>query len=57
MTDLLSGMIAWEDGELTDDEEDVLFQDLVTSGMAWRLQGMYGRRAEALIEEGRVTAP
>lgn len=53
----LDAMIAWENGELDYEQEVALFQALVDSGDAWRLQGMYGRRAVALIEEGEVHDP
>ena len=41
-----------------DSEEQVLqaWQYLVDTGMAWRLQGWFGRTAKALIEQGLVTA-
>lgn len=51
----LDAMMAWEAGELDEDETVQLFQSLVDSGMAWRLQGTYGRTAAALIEAGAVT--
>lgn len=36
------------------DEEDVVegFQHLINSGLAWQLQGSYGRTAAALIDAG-----
>lgn len=51
--DLVSKMIEWENGEM-DKEEDVIsfFQELINTGMAWTLQGCYGRTASALIEAG-----
>jgi hypothetical protein len=54
MLDLANDMFAWEDGELDEDEEIELFQALVDNGMAWSLQGMYGRRAMMLIKAGLV---
>jgi hypothetical protein len=54
MLDLASDMFAWEEQELDKDEEVELFQALVDNGMAWSLQGMYGRRAMMLIEAGLV---
>lgn len=53
--DLLGAMMAWESGDLDEDDTVVLFQHLVDNGMAWSLQGMYGRQAVALIEAGMVT--
>jgi hypothetical protein len=55
--DVVGNIMAFEDGELDDDEVIALFQHLVTTGMAWQLQGSYGRTAVALIEAGLVTAP
>jgi hypothetical protein len=50
----LDDMIAWENGELDDDGTVALFQRLVNSGLAWSLQGAYGRQAMALIRAGYV---
>ena len=47
-------IIAYEQGELNDQEIVCLFADLVRSGMAWSLQGSYGRTAKALIKEGWI---
>jgi hypothetical protein len=49
---LVDNIIAYEQGELNDREVVCLFADLVRSGMAWSLQGHYGRTANALIKEG-----
>jgi hypothetical protein len=54
---LTGAIIAYEDGELDEDGIVELFQHLVDSGLAWQLQGHYGRTAQALIEAGLVTAP
>jgi hypothetical protein len=43
-------------GELNESEVIELFQSLVSTGLAWSLQGSYGRTAKALIEAGLVTA-
>jgi hypothetical protein len=50
--DLVSKIIAWESGELSDNETIEFFSELVKNGMAWSLQGMYGRFAMGLIENG-----
>lgn len=52
--DMLSDVMAWEDDKLDDTQEDALFQHLVDTGLAWTLQGMYGRRAQDLLTEGRI---
>ena len=50
--DLAERISAYEQGELEDTEIFELFQHLIDNGMAWRLQGSYGRMAVALIESG-----
>jgi len=57
MSTLVSRIVAYEMGELGEDDTVALFQELVDTGIAWRLQGSYGRLARALIEDGLVTAP
>lgn len=47
-------LIAYENGELDDTETLELFTELVRTGLAWELQGHYGRTAAWLIEEGLV---
>jgi hypothetical protein len=47
-------ILDYENGMLTEDETVELFQELVDNGMAWTLQGHYGRTARDLIESGQV---
>ena len=54
MLDLTDKIIAFEDGELTEEEVIELFQGLVDTGLAWQLQGFYGRTAKQLIDAGLV---
>lgn len=49
---MIEQIIAFENGELDDQQTISFFQQLIDSGMAWSLQGSYGRMARALIEEG-----
>lgn len=48
-------IIAYEAGDLDEDETLALFQELVKTGLAWRLQGHYGRTAVALLDAGLIT--
>lgn len=53
----IDAIIAYESGMLSDDGAVTLFQELVNSGLAWQLQGHYGRTAAALIRNGVITHP
>ena len=50
-------IIRWEGGEITEEETVELFKTLVQTGHAWGLQGMYGRQAIHLIQEGLIEKP
>lgn len=49
---LVDDMMAYECGDLDKDDTIGMFQYLIDSGMAWSLQGAYGRQAKAMIESG-----
>jgi len=44
--------IDWENGDMSEENEIKFFQKLLDTGMAWTLQGMYGRRTVELLNEG-----
>jgi hypothetical protein len=47
-------LMDYESGKLDEDEVVDLFQRLVDNGMAWQLQGSYGRMAQKPIQEGLI---
>jgi hypothetical protein len=54
--DLVQRIIDFEMGEMQTEEEVLdFFQDLINTGMAWRLQGSYGRTAASLIDQGLLS--
>ena len=55
VSDLTDKIIRYEDGEMEEEELVQFFAELVRSGMAWTLQGHYGRTAQALIERGLIS--
>lgn len=55
--DITSLIIAYEQGDLSQEDTIDMFQELVRSGLAWKLQGTYGRTAARLIEDGLVSLP
>lgn len=46
---------AYEAGETTHEETLAGFAELIRTGLAWQLQGCYGRAAVGLIESGLIT--
>lgn len=55
--DTLSFIMDYEAGVLETDSIIEGFQHLIDTGMAWTLQGSYGRTAARLIEENLCTPP
>jgi hypothetical protein len=56
MTDFDAVMIA-EGAQEADSEEQLIeaWQHLIDTGLAWKLQGFFGRTASRLIEDGICT--
>ena len=52
--EFIDKIIAYENDELSDEDTIELFQELVNSGLCWKLQGHYGRTAQYLINEGLI---
>ena len=51
---LVDNIIKYENDEMTEEETIEFFQGLANTGLAWSLQGHYGRVATHLIEEGLI---
>ncbi len=54
---LVDRLIAYEEGQITQDEEVALFQYLIDTGTCWHLAGHYQRVAATLIEAGLIEPP
>lgn len=55
MLNLTDRIIDFEMGEMSEDEAIQLFADLVRTGLAWQLQGSYGRVCARMIELGYIS--
>ena len=56
-TDIVGKIMAFEQGELDNEEVYALFQFLLDSGMIYSLQGSYQRMAEDLLLAGVIQMP
>tara|TARA_A100001515_G_scaffold107243_1_gene88036 strand:+ start:1887 stop:2084 length:198 start_codon:yes stop_codon:yes gene_type:complete len=56
-TDIVGKIMAFEQGELSNEEVYALFQFLLDSGMIYSLQGSYQRMAEDLLLAGSINMP
>jgi len=54
---LVDQLIAYEEGQITGDEEIAFFEQLVETGTCWQLQGHYQRMAATLMEAGLIKSP
>ena len=53
----VDNIIRYEQGDMNEEEVIEFFQELVDTGLAWKLQGHYGRTAKVLIDYGWVRTP
>ncbi len=54
---LVDQLIAYEEGQTTEDEQVALFQHLIDTGTCWQLDGHYQRVGATLIEAGLIRPP
>jgi hypothetical protein len=50
--DVVSAIMEFEQGDMDHDRAIEFFQHLIDTGLAWQLQGYYGRTAHDLIKSG-----
>jgi hypothetical protein len=55
MEALTEQIVNYEMGELSEADTFELFSKLIKNGMAWSLQGHYGRTAKAMIDAELLT--
>jgi hypothetical protein len=54
---LVDQLIAYEEGQITEDQEVAFFERLVETGACWELSGHYQRVAATLMEAGLISSP
>ena len=55
MNNQIDLIIQYENGECNKEQTLELFSQLIKSGLAWKLQGHYGRTARSLIEQNFIS--
>jgi hypothetical protein len=51
----VNDIMNYENGDMSFDQMIVFFQNLIDTGLVWKLQGHYGRTATSLIDDGHCT--
>lgn len=51
---IVDSIMQYESGDMSVEDTRVLFQHLVDTGLAWQLQGHYGRTAQRMIDAGEL---
>ena len=54
---MINRLTEYEQGSMSEDETVEMFQDMVSTGIVWELQGHYGRTAVQLIRDGLIQTP
>jgi hypothetical protein len=54
---LVDQLIAYEEGQITEDQEIAFFEHLVETGTCWQLAGHYQRVGATLLEAGLIKPP
>ena len=54
---LVDRLIAYEEGQITEEQEVAFFEHLVETGTCWQLSGHYQRVGATLIEAGLIKPP
>ena len=54
---LVDQLIAYEEGQINEDQEVAFFEHLVETGACWQLPGHYQRIAATLIEARLIKPP
>lgn len=54
---LAERVLLYETDQMSEQEMISMFQDLVDTGMAWKLQGHYGRTSMILLDAGVIAPP
>jgi len=52
---MYTNIMAWENGEMSEVDEIKFFSELIATGMAWQLQGCYGRTAASFIQNNVIS--
>lgn len=54
---MVDDIMDFESGQMDEERTIAFFQKLVDNGLAWTLQGSYGRAAQQLLNAGLIAYP